>query len=134
MSWGTCYAGSNNIHYNFPSMMSDGRNYTVLEPQVVIDKQIQNEENIKSNFEYRKYLQSNALNIMKHNQLNSCGDCGICPYNISNFDILKQPFFYSNIVSNNSPFGYENSDLKNEYLSRQMLQSRLFTSFTKNTN
>ena len=127
MSWGTCYSGSNNIHFNFPSMMSDGRNYTSWEPEVVIDKKIEQEQNIKSNMQYRQYLQNNAVNIMKNNQLNSCDECGICPYNPSTYDNLTQPFFYSNLLTNNSPFGYNNSDLKNEYLSKQTLQSRLFT-------
>lgn len=127
MSWGTCYSGSNNIHFNFPSMMSDGRNYTSWQPEVVIDKKIEQEQNIKSNMQYRQYLQNNALNIMKNNQLNTCDECGICPYNPSTYDNLTQPFFYSNLLTNNSPFGYNNSDLKNEYLSRQTLQSRLFT-------
>ena len=85
------------------------------------------EQNIKSNMQYRQYLQNNALNIMKNNQLNTCDECGICPYNPSTYDNLTQPFFYSNLLTNNSPFGYNNSDLKNEYLSRQTLQSRLFT-------
>ena len=127
MSWGTCYSGSNNIHFNFPTMMSDGRNYTSWEPEVVIDKKIEQEQNIKSNMQYRQYLQNNAVNIMKNNQLNTCDDCGICPYNPSTYNNLTQPFFYSNLLTNNSPFGYNNSDLKNEYLTRQTLQSRLFT-------
>ena len=70
MSWGTCYSGSNNIHFNFQSMMNDGRNYTSWEPQVVIDKQIEKEQNIRSNMEFRQFMQNNALNIMKNNQLN----------------------------------------------------------------
>lgn len=134
MSWGTCYSGSNNIHFNFPSMMSDGRNYTNWEPEVVIDKKIKQEQNIKSNMQYRQYLQNNALNIMKNNQLNTCDECGICPYNPSTYDNLTQPFFYSNLLTNNSPFGYNNSDLKNEYLSRQTLQSRLFTPISLKEN
>ena len=32
MSWGTCYNGSNNIHFNLPPLMSDGRNFTTLTP------------------------------------------------------------------------------------------------------
>ena len=30
MSWGTCYAGSNNIHNNYPALMSDGNNLLCL--------------------------------------------------------------------------------------------------------
>ena len=127
MSWATCYSGSNNIHFNFPSIMSDGRNYTNWQPEVVIDKKIKEENNILNNSGYRKYLQNNALNIIKHNQLEMCNKCGICPYQRSTYDNLAQPFFYSNLLENNSPFGYNNSDLKNQYVSRQVLQSRLFT-------
>ena len=28
MTWGTCYNGSNNIHFNFPPFMNDSRNYS----------------------------------------------------------------------------------------------------------
>lgn len=130
MSWATCYSGSNNIHFNFPALMSDSRTYTNWRPEVLIDKQIKQENNLKNNSEYRKYLQNNALNIIKHNQLGACNECGICPYQRSTYDNLTQPFFYSNLLENNSPFGYSNSDLKNQYLSRDMLQSRLFTPIT----
>ena len=29
MSWGTCYAGVNNIHHDQPAMMSDGKNFII---------------------------------------------------------------------------------------------------------
>ena len=127
MSWGTCYSGSNNIHFNFPATMNDSRIYTNWKSPELFDEKIKKENNITNNNDYRKYLQSNALNIMKYNQLQSCDDCGICPYHISTNNNLTQPFFYSNILENNSPYGYNNSDLKNQYMSRQVLQSRLFT-------
>lgn len=28
MSWATCYSGSNNIHSDYPALMSDGRHFT----------------------------------------------------------------------------------------------------------
>ena len=30
MSWATCYNSSNNIHFNFPPIMADGRNFAGL--------------------------------------------------------------------------------------------------------
>ena len=27
MSWATCYSNLNNVYYNFPPIMHDGRNY-----------------------------------------------------------------------------------------------------------
>ena len=62
----TNYA-SNNIHYNMPPLMSDGRNYASWQPEAVINSKIQKQEGIKTNWEYRKYLQNNAQNIMKFN-------------------------------------------------------------------
>ena len=32
MSWGTCYGASNNIHFDFPPLMSDGRNFATWVP------------------------------------------------------------------------------------------------------
>ena len=40
MSWGTCYAGSNNIHFDFPPIMADGRNYATWQPGAVINENI----------------------------------------------------------------------------------------------
>ena len=58
---------SNNIHYDMPPMMSDGRNYATWQPEAVINSKIQKQEGLKTNWEYRTYLQNNAQNIMKFN-------------------------------------------------------------------
>ena len=55
MSWGTCYAGSNNIHFDFPPIMSDGRNFSKWQPGATINQEIRQENGIKSNWQYRKY-------------------------------------------------------------------------------
>ncbi len=130
MSWGTCYSGSNNIHFNFPAIMNDGRQYTSYKSSVALDNIIKEKSNIKTNSNYRKYLQNNADNIIKNNQINACNQCSTCPYINNNIEILKtnnNPYIFDNILSNDQPFGYENSDLKNIYLSRQKLQSQLFS-------
>ena len=38
MSWGTCYAGSNNIHFDFPPIMMDGRNFAKWQPGAAINE------------------------------------------------------------------------------------------------
>ena len=48
MSWGTCYSGSNNIHFDFPPIMADGRNYATWQPGAAINATIRKEEGIKS--------------------------------------------------------------------------------------
>ena len=60
MSWGTCYNGSNNIHFNFPPFMNDGRNYSTYQPGAALDDIIKKKENITTNSNYRRYLQKNA--------------------------------------------------------------------------
>ena len=65
MSWGTCTAGSNNIHFDFPPIMSDGRNFARWQPGAVINKEIRKENNIKTNSQYRQFLTENADSIIK---------------------------------------------------------------------
>lgn len=126
MSWGTCYSGSNNIHFGFPPVMSDGRNYSQWQPGAVINKEIQQQANIQSNWEYRKYLTENANSIIEHNQLASCNECGGCPYYGNNQQTSSnKPFLYKSGSDKSQPYGYESSDLKNLYLSRSSLEQRM---------
>ena len=55
----------NNVHFNFPALMSDGRTYSSWQPTAVLNDQIRKRENIKTNSEYRSYLQKNAMSIME---------------------------------------------------------------------
>ena len=125
MSWATCYDGSNNIHFNFPPIMSDGRNFSSWQPGAKINKKIRQENNIKSNWEYRQYLVNNADKIIKSNQVAACDDCCYCPAEYNNNPTPNYPFLYGSCLEKSQPYGYENSDLKNIYLTRQQLQCRM---------
>lgn len=129
MSWATCYAGSNNIHFNFPPIMMDGRNYATWQPGAVVNEKIRENNNISSNWEYRTFLQKNAVNIMKANSTSACNNCGSCLDQYAgsqNPEIQSNtPFVFSSALDRSQPFGYETSDLKNVYLSRYELQSRI---------
>ena len=135
MSWGTCYAGSNNIHLDFPAIMNDGRNYADWQPGSVINERIRQEANIKSNWEYRRYLCNNADTIIKVNQMSACGDCCANTSQYTNNDATNNgttptnnsPFLFKSCMDTSKPFGYQNSDLKNMYLSDVSLQSRMVT-------
>jgi hypothetical protein len=129
MSWGQCYSGSNNIHFDFPPIMTDGRNFSSWQPEAVINNNIQRRESISSNWEYRKYMQSNGLNVMKYNYLSSSSELGITPNsNMNTTSSLNVPYLYKNRFDNSTPsYGYSNSDLKNPYLSRQQLNSRMIS-------
>ena len=128
MSWGTCYTGSNNIHFNFPPIMADGRNFASWQPGAVVNEKIRQESGIKSNWQYRKYLMENADQIIKYNQLGACEQSSGGLVNYGGEEKLNgSPFLYNSNLENSQPFGYENSDLKSSYLSRQQLQERMVT-------
>jgi hypothetical protein len=127
MSWGQCFSGSNNTHFNMPPIMNDGRNYASWQPDAVINKRIQKEENIKTNWEYRQYLQKNAFQIMNYNNSESCYELGTpSHFNTEKTPSSNVPYKFQSTFDTNKPgFGYCNSDLKNPYLSREQLNARL---------
>lgn len=128
MSWATCYSGSNNIHFESPPIMNDGRNYASWQPGAVINNEIKKKTGIKSNWQYRKYLIDNADGIIKYNQTEACNETGSCPGNYANNGKgPNTPYLYSSCTSKEQPYGYNNSDLKNLYLSEYQLQCRLVT-------
>jgi predicted membrane-bound spermidine synthase len=57
MSWGTCYSGSNNIHFDFPALMSDGRLFSSWGSACSVNEQIQKNENIKTNWINQEAMQ-----------------------------------------------------------------------------
>ena len=127
MSWATCYNGSNNIHFSFPPIMSDGRNYATWTPESDINNRLKQEQNIESNWDYRQYLQANAKEIMKANSMEACNTLGLNPKTMDPSKLVpKSPYVYSQAKEDlGMPFGYEHSDLKSSYLSREDLNARL---------
>jgi hypothetical protein len=129
MSWGTCYSGSNNIHFNYPPIMADGRNYATWQPEAVVNKRIQQQENIKTSWEYRQYLTHNGIEIMKYNTSEACYDMGL-PSHIQTGKTPSSnvPLLYkSTYDTSRTGYGYNNSDLKSPYLTREQLQARLIS-------
>jgi hypothetical protein len=126
-AWATCYSGNNNINFNFPPIMEDGRNYSTWQPDAVINQRIQQQEGIKTNWQYRQYLQQHGVQIMNYNNLETCYTLGL-DVNVTS-DLTPSdnvPYKFKNTFDTSKPgFGYCNSDLKNPYLSREQLNSRL---------
>ncbi len=129
MSWATCYSGSNNIHFNFPPIMSDGRNFASWSPDAVINEKIQKQEGIQSNWEYRKFLTNNGREIMRYNNLEACYTLGLNPhYETDKTPSSNVPYTYKGTFDSSNPgYGYCNSDLKNMYLSREQLNARMIS-------
>ena len=128
-AWAVCYSGSNNAHFNFPPIMTDGRNYATWQPEAVINERIQRQENIHTNWHYRLYLQQHGMKIMNYNTMESCYELGL-PYHVQSdktpSDNVPVPHRYRNVYDTSKPgFGYCNSDLKNPYLSREQLNARM---------
>lgn len=128
-AWATCYSGSNNIIFDSPPIMSDGRNFTSWQPTAIINDRIQKSEGISDNFNYRQYLQNNSLKIMDYNTIETCYDLGLDPH-IEKYKTPANnvPHKFKNVFDMTRPgFGYSNSDLKNPYLSREQLNARLLS-------
>ena len=126
-NWGTCFSGSNNIHFNFPPIMADGRLYSSWQPDAAVNESIQKQENITSNWSYRQYLTNNATQIMKYNSLEACQELGLPSHEITNKTPSSNvPYLYNSMYDNGKPgFGYCNSNLKSPYLSREQLSARM---------
>ena len=129
MSWGTCFSGSNNIHFNFPPIMQDGRTYSSYQPEAVVNQRIQEVNNINTNWKYRQFLTQNANQIMQFNTTEACYTLGLSPHYATNATPSSNvPFLYKSTFDTSSPgFGYPTSDLKNPYLSRQQLEARMIS-------
>jgi hypothetical protein len=127
MNWGTCYNGSNNIHFDFLPIMNDGRNFVDWNSDASTNESLRVNANITNNKDYRKYLISNADKIIKLNQVNACQQCCACPnlYNNNLQNAPNTPFLYKSCTDNRKPIGYEESDLKQIYLDKYQLQSRM---------
>ena len=124
MSWSTSYSASNNIHFNLPALMSDGREYTQYDPSCKENNKLVKKLGIKNNYDYRQWLIKNGKKIIKENRLKACNQCSECvkiAINAPN----NQKYLFKNCADKSRPYGYETSDLKNIYLSRQELNSRL---------
>ena len=125
--WGTCFSGSNNIHFNFPPIMADGRNWASWQPEAVINQRIQNQEGIDNNWTYRQYLQQNANKIRSFNNSEACYDLGLSAH-VQSGRVPSQnvPYLYSSTFDSSRPgFGYCNSDLKSPYLTKEQLNARM---------
>ena len=129
MSWGTCYSGSNNIHFNFPPIMSDGRNFASWQPEAVVNKRIQKQENITTNWNYRQYMQQNGLQIMQYNTAEACYDLGLDPHTqVGTNPSENVPYMFKSTFDSSKPgYGYNDSNLKNPYLSREQLNAKLIS-------
>jgi len=129
MSWATCYSGSNNYNKTSPPLMNDGRTYSSYTPDAEVNDKIKKDAKIQSNWDYRQYLQNNALQIMQYNTAESVYATGINSSSaINTTGTSNVPFLFSGTNDTRKPaIGYNNNDLKNPYLTREALNARMIS-------
>lgn len=120
---------TNNQYPGFPPLMNDSRALIAgWQPEATVNNQILKEQNIKSNWQYRKYLQENASEILKYNMdeaLNDAGyyipdgrKTGTTPVSTSH------PAHYRSYQEPSKNMDPSISDLKQIYLSKEQLEAR----------
>jgi hypothetical protein len=124
MSWATCYSGSNNIHFNTPPLMDDGRMFTQFDPSCHVNNKLKQKMNFSNNYDYRQWLIKNGNRVADLNKRSACNECSECVETAANAPTTVK-YLFKNCQDNSKPFGYESSDLKNLYLSKQALNARL---------
>ena len=124
---------SNNKYPEFPPLMSDGRAIIgSWQPESTENANLIESNNIKSNWEYRRYLTKNSKDILEYNFRESCNDVGYFkrPIDLPSIQsnvvngMNSSPFLYDSIIDKSKPTGYEDSDLKQIYLTREQLDAR----------
>ena len=96
----------NNFHHDFPALMSDGRSFSNWQPTAVLNDQIRSRENLKTNWDYRQYLQKNANSIIEFDKSTACQQTG-CPYAY----VKSHPEYHSDLKASFEA----NLDKKNNY-------------------
>jgi hypothetical protein len=115
---------TNNRWPSFPPLMSDGRSVSSSwQPESTLNDNIVKENNIKSNWEYRKFLRANANQIMAHNFKEACNDTGYSVPRDQNMRSVVTPYLYKSYFDNTQVLQGD-SDLKQLYLSREQLEAR----------
>ena len=104
--------------------MSDGRNYSSWQPNAIMNNQIVIDNNINSNADYRAFLTKNADKIIKQNQQTACSGCCNCLDIPQTNKTSNSPYLYRSCTDSTQPYGYEKSDLKEMYLSREQLNNK----------
>jgi hypothetical protein len=118
---------SNNKYDGFPPLMSDGRVITAsYQPEAVLNDHLLKEIGVETNWQYRQYLMKNGKEIDKYNRIQYATDAGYFKrYGDEPTPVHKTPYVYKSAEGSQKPAGYTTSDLKEIYLSREQLQSRM---------
>jgi len=117
---------SNNLYDGFPPIMADSRVIVAsYQPEAVLNNHLLRELGIKSNWEYRRYLTQNANDIIQYNYRESANDCGYSRRFQDTSGPYNTPYLYKSYQETTRPPGYETSNQKELYMTREQLESRM---------
>lgn len=129
MTSNTCFGAPNNVYTNFPGIIEDGSLFTSYQPAGQENLMLKKAAGVKTNSDYKTYLQKNATSIMEHNRKYAHNfNCYFTYANTNKNSIIEKPsnpFVFENSLDKSRPLGYSDSDLKNIYLSRNQLNNKL---------
>jgi len=124
--------GTNNKYPDFPPMMTDGRSVIgSWQPESIENASLIESNGIKSNWQYRQYLIKNSQQLQEYNFRETCNDVGYFKRPIDLPSVQSNavsgystPFMFGSILDKTKPAGYQESDLKSLYLTREQLDAR----------
>jgi hypothetical protein len=118
----------NNNYYTIePTPELQGQAYSLWQPDGSTNRKIHVDSSISSNWKYRQYMQKNANEIMKFNTMQTIKTSGNNPYTVFNTTPVEStPYLYSSVHDTSSPsYGFRNSDLKQDYMTKTQMKSRM---------
>jgi len=99
------------------------------QPDAIINNKIHAESGLTSNWKYRQYMQNNAKHIMKYDTMEYVYASGNNPYIIDNKNVSSNqsvPYRFFSLHDPNTPtVGFSDSDLKQDFLKKQQMSSRM---------
>ena len=107
--------------------MTDGRNYASWQPAAVINKTLQEDAGMKTKLGVQESIWSRtqALSCSSTNWRPATSAVP-APRDTATTSRPQAPrSCFKSCTDSTQPYGYENSNLKKEYLSREQLQSRM---------
>ena len=118
----TMWATQNNQNVNMPGIVSDGRLFTNYKSDALEGETLKRENVLKSNEEYRRYLVQHTESIMKMNY-DHMAKANQTEYHHGQYD-YGPPRLYTTIQESIKPYGYEDTNVKQMYLTRQQLDDK----------
>ena len=108
--------------------------YRFLQPDdgsTLTNNQLLVNNGLNSNWKYRQYMQHNANQIMKYNAIQTINNSGNNPYSLLNTNTTnKNAHLYTSTHDTIHPkYGFRNSDLKQDYMLKEQMKTRMISPF-----